>query len=470
MKCKTIQLFVYGVAIYLFVASCSSEVDSTAENLRETSKVAKKVTLKTSNEIKFKKETSLLIGRVLSKNDIQEEVLACMREVSDNGEVASLGYLMGINKGIRKRESEKIKSKLTKGKTLFLQSIEKELNDHKGDYPIIHDRVAKKAATSSTSRLPQDDPDPGTLFDQGLQLYIPYNEVNEGSTTSYDTYYTSEEMQDGSPTNSGYYFNGSYETYIPSMDNNFIDTNPSFIISTIDSCDLVGGICTTVELFEATIPPPLATGPTLLTYSVNHNDIPDQDIITTRIPMIKINGTDWMQFGGTHQKFRVFRGGVDSGVTQNPDGTITVTGKGFQIGDDFRTKRKNARKENWINFDREFDVDWNQSENSHQIMVFSLHHWRGTAEGSGSIKYGYKYNIATGAWEGTIDPTGGTTVKVSSGNSIFRSNAELTRRQVLSTITGAGSTGKTKNDGGIEYNVKTVGIVDYYFKHWYTDL
>ena len=41
---------------------------------------------------------------------------------------------------------------------------------------------------------------------------------------------------------------------------------------------------------------------------------------------------------------------------------------------------------------------------------------------------------------------------------------------MLSTITGAGSTGKTYSDGGILYNVKSVGIVDYYYKHWHTDL
>jgi len=468
MKLKTIQLLVYGIAINLFIASCSSEMDTKAENLAVTSNLVSAKTKKNSDKIKFKKETSMLIGRLLSKREVQEEVLTCMKEVSNYGEVVSFGYLMGKNKGIRKSESEKIKFKLSKGKTLFLQSLEKELTDHKADYPIISERISIKTTMSSTSRFSGDE-DPFT--DDYLQLYSPYNEVNDLPPTVYASYYTSDETEDGSSTNSGYYFDGSTSTYVSSMNNDFIDSNPSFIVSVIDDGDLVGGVSSFTELFEvSTLPPPLQSGPVLLTYSVNHNDIPDQDIITTRIPSIKINGTEWMEFGGTHQKFRVFRGGVDSGVTQNPDGTITVTGKGFQIGGDFKTKRRNARKENWINFDREFDVDWNQSENSHQIMVFSLHHWRGTAEGSGGIKYGYKYNIATGAWEGTIEPTGGTTVKVSSGSSIFRANSELSRRQVLSTIIGDGSTGKTYNDGGVEYNVKTVGIVDYYFKHWYTDL
>lgn len=190
MKLKTIQLFVCGIAISLSITSCSSEIDSTAENLRVTPTAVTAITLKKSDKIKFKKETSLLIGRLLFKKEVQEEVLASMKEVSDYGEVVSFGYLMGRNKGIRKSESEKINSKLAKGENLFLQSLEKELSDHKADYPIINDRIAKKAATSSTSKLPPDG-DPFT--DAYLQLYSPYNEVNDLPPTSYASYYTSDE-------------------------------------------------------------------------------------------------------------------------------------------------------------------------------------------------------------------------------------------------------------------------------------
>ena len=43
------------------------------------------------------------------------------------------------------------------------------------------------------------------------------------------------------------------------------------------------------------------------------------------------------------------------------------------------------------------------------------------------------------------------------------SNSELPRRQVLSAITGDRSTEQTYLDGGILYNLKSVGIVDYYY-------
>ncbi|MBX9807621.1 MAG: hypothetical protein K2X95_07455 [Flavobacteriaceae bacterium] len=395
------------------------------------------------------------------------EVTKRMTEVSPDGEVVSFAYLLGKDKGLRKNEMAKTISKEERKNSLFAKALYAEIITNKADYPIIYQMSNKIKAISKTGRLAE----PATPFtDENLQIYSPYNEINGYPEIPVTSYYTSEEMEDGSPTNEGMYFNRGRRTYIASMDNNFIDANPSFIISTIENCDIVGETCETVELFAGTTPPPLTTGPTLLTYSVNHNDIPDQDIITTRIPMIKINGTDWMQFGGTHQKFSIFRGGVDSGVTQNADGTVSVAGKGFKIGEDFRTKRKNARQKNWINFDREFDVDWNQSESSHQIVFFSLHHWRGDVEKDFNVKYGYKYNAVTGVWEGTIDPTGSTNLTIKQGEALFRSNAELSRRQVLSTIIGPGSTGKTKNDGGVEYNVKSVGIVDYYFKHWYTDL
>jgi hypothetical protein len=176
MKLKTIQLFVSGVAISLFSIGCSSEMDSTAENLRVTPTAVKVLTLKKSDKINFKKETSLLIGRLLSKKEVQEEVLTSMKEVSDYGEVVSFGYLMGRNKGIRKRESEKINSKLARSENLFLQFLEKEISDHKADYPIINDRLAKKASTSTTGKLPADG-DP--FSDSYLQLYSPYNEVND---------------------------------------------------------------------------------------------------------------------------------------------------------------------------------------------------------------------------------------------------------------------------------------------------
>ena len=83
----------------------------------------------------------------------------------------------------------------------------------------------------------------------------------------------------------------------------------------------------------------------------------------------------------------------------------------------------------------------------------------------------------------TFKPNAETTisgkVKVKSKHSKFRDKVEMSRRQVLSTIIGEGITGQTIHsdgssyngpDNNIDYNLKKIGIVDYYLTHLYTDL
>jgi hypothetical protein len=458
-----IQLFVCGIAIGLCSVGCSSETDYSTQK-KGTGSTVIETELDDAERMLFKKETSLLVGRLLANKDVMDEVLLRMREVSADGELVSFAYLLGKDKGIRK--SEKLPSKTARKNSLFAQALKVEIEGNKADYPIIDRLTAQKKVPSVRGRLALDlDP----FTSQNLQIYSPYNEVNGYPEIRYKAYYTSEQLEDGSPTNSGYYFNGVSESYVSSMNNNLIDTNPSFIISTIDACDIVGGVCNTKELFTSAFPPPLTTVATLLTYSVDHSNITEEDILTTRIPSIKIKGTDYMEFGGTHQKLRIFRGTVEGGITQNADATASITGLKYQVGTDVRTKRKNVRKENWVTFDTQFDPDWNQSETTQQLVVFSLHKLVPKAKFSGKVDYSVKPN-EKGELVSTQTPTGSATVEFTEGSAKFRANVELPRRQVLSTITGVASTGKTQNDGGIEYNVKTVGIIDFYFKHWYTDL
>lgn len=471
MNLKSLKIFQFGIIICFSFISCTSELVSKEETINASDNLNPKANIESSEKVMIMKETSLLIANVLSQKSVRDEVLSSMKNVSDYGEVVSLGYLLGSDKGLRKNEVDKINSKSKNYETLFHREVMKELRENESKYPIFSQKLNQKRIESLSNRgVSIDD----AIAGENLEVYSPYNEINDNNETSFDSYYTSNEKLDDSQSNSGYFVNTIDQSleFVSYMDNDLIDANPSFIITLIDNCDLVGGTCTTTELLEsqAALPPALVDGPALLAYNVNHDNIAENDIITTRIPKIKIRGNDWLEFGATHQKFRVFRGGIDSGVTQGPNGEIIVTAAGFQIGEDFRTKRRNVRKENWINFDREFDVDWTRPESSHQIAIFSLHKWKKEDSAEVGIKYGYKYNVATNKWEGTLEPTGTTSAKIKTGASKFRSNAELPRRQVLSTITGPGSTGQTKEDNGIQYNVKRVGIVDYYFKHWFTDL
>lgn len=460
---KKIILFSSFLSLFLVNSCNETREEQVSQNEKTTA-------LSSTKKVKFKKETALLIGRILSNKSVRDEVLGEMKNVSRDAEVVSFGYLLKKENGIRKNEKSKIYARSAKKSSLFLDALNDELSNNTSDYSTIKEVIAEKSKAGVASRVPAEQIG-DVLTGENLQLYSPYNEINGYSTTAYNTYYTSDEMVDGTPTNSGYYFNGYTETYIASMNNDLIDSKPSFIISEIDPCDLEGGVCDTVELTVATVPPPIDATPILLTYNVNHADISQQDILSSRIPKIKINGTSWMGFGGTHQKLRFFQGSADGGlITQNADGTISGTAYKSQIGSDFRTKRRNVKNKYWLGFNNVFDADWNQSENSEQIAVFSLHHLTGSASFERTVSAGLKWDPVKGEFGPTLESTGSLSLKFSTGSAKLRANTELSRRQVLASIVGNGITYKTYNDNGVEYNVKSVGIVDFYFNHLFTDL
>lgn len=174
-----------------------------------------------------KKETALLVGRALRDKAVRDYVIDEMKAVSENGEVVSFGYLTGREKSLRKNEVEKFKQKKATAKNasenIFSKAIKEEFERNTEDFKNINDLFETEKAQSITARVPADDLT-GTLV-EGQQLYMPYNETYTASYVP-ATYYTSEEMLDGSPTNSGYYFDGYVERYINTMDNNFIDSKP----------------------------------------------------------------------------------------------------------------------------------------------------------------------------------------------------------------------------------------------------
>lgn len=468
MKFKTTQLLVFGLAISLFSIGCSSETDLPIENKVAVSTIADETTLQNSEQMKFQKETSLLVGRLLLNNEVRDEVLTRMKEVSDDGELVSFGYLLGKRKGIRKAESDKTASYAFRKSNLFAEALKNELATNAALYPIIGAFMLNKKSITVTSRIAEEG-DPFT--DQNLQIYSPYNEVNETPEATYDTFYTSVERADGAPTNSGYFFEISTQslTIIPSMDNDLIDTNPSFITLVIDSEDLVGGVSTTTELFASGTPALNLGVATLLTTNVNHSNIPDKDILNARIPMIRINGNNWMGFGATRQKLKLFRAS-SSWYNSLLDGAVGISGQPYEIGGGFTTKRKNVRKKNWLTFDQLFDDNWKQSENSEQLVIFSNHYFAQSKRPVVNVKYGLIVNNVLRIAEGTSYATGAKDIQMECYSSEFRGHTELFRNDVLSTIVGNGSTGKTQNDAGVDYNVKSTGIVDYYFKYLYTQL
>lgn len=208
-------------------------------------------------------------------------------------------------------------------------------------------------------------------------------------------------------------------------------------------------------------------GPVLLKENYNHADILPDDILTTHMPKIMIAGTRWMGFAGTHQKLRIYTGTSDGKITQNTDGTITAGPNGYLIAY-VRIARRYCSKQRWVNFNYEFDTDWTMSENSQSIAVFSIHKLGGKASAELTAKSGFKKDgdkiVPNTESSGTVK------VELSENKAILRAKFEISRRYVLATNVGKGTTNQIVEFDGIQYNKKWNGRFNYFFQHYYTDL
>ena len=112
------------------------------------------------------------------------------------------------------------------------------------------------------------------------------------------------------------------------------------------------------------------------------------------------------------------------------------------------------------------------SENAQELRVLTEHHF------SSDLKITLKASAGLKLIEGNVsavpEATFGIDVSLKKNDHKDRFKSELTRRYVLSTNVGDGLTGLTfseeLNSKTIDYNIKTVGNLQYYFKHYFTDL
>lgn len=434
---------------------------------------------------KLMQETSKLVGKLLTDNDVKSALTEKMKEADEDANIVSFAYLFDHETGLRKNEIESFTKKASKTKdgNIFKIALEKEFEENGSSYEIISKTLDNRKSTNSLAKTGASIANELTalLVSEELQIFYPYDPEYEDDSSIQEFHVSYDPLADAQ-TNMGYKFQmGSTDTNeVYGLDNDFLDNNPVYLIVRIDPCDMPDRECGFIDLQPALQNPingvmfpsddnnqvPVTS---LLTINKNHNNIPESDIISSQIPRIQINGTSWMGFGGTHQKLRFYRGTTDGlKVTQNADGTITASPTKYIIND-FRCKRKYLkRKKRWLDINAEFDPDWNMSENTQVMAVFSIHHISSSASAELVAKSGFK--LEGEEIKPHSEVSGSVKIKISLGSSKFRSNAELSRRQVLATIVGPGATSKTISDNGVQYNVKKIGIIDYYFKHYYTEL
>ena len=443
----------------------------------------------------FLKEVSILFGKSITDPEAREELKEWMRKADPNGQLMSFAYLFGDESKYKLNEKGRSEKVFENGfvRPAFVEKMQEIFENNEDEFTHLYrstremTMVQPNLKNSGSREL--FDLLTNLLINEQYQIFYPFDPEFENDDLTIPFFYTSYDPLDGSTVNEGFLFNNGADDFerIPSLNNDFLDVNPVFLIVPIDPCDIEGQPCNSILLisdFEigypgdptnpgnpggpgGDLPPPANGGATLLTYNVNHNNmLDDRDMITTRVAKIRVRGTDWMGFGATHQKLQFMRG-AGEGTISISNGQIVADGLSFMVGPEVKISRRNCRKERWVNANLNFDADWRMSKNSQAFAVFSKHHLVfSTGKVTAGFKSGYKVNPA-GEIESYQEISGSGSLDIQLDAAKFRSNVELSRRQVLITIVGQNST-YTYSDGGVLYNVKDIGIVDFYFKHWHT--
>ncbi|HAJ99917.1 MAG TPA: hypothetical protein DCM62_07820 [Bacteroidales bacterium] len=440
---------------------------------------------KAPQEKELIREIALLVGNAMTDPNVKNEVLGAMAEVDEFNELVSISYMMGSTRNLRENEVDFLAepNKMKQTRTMFFkQAVSEEFNANKHNYPSLkrelENRVSESAKLKSFNAA---DPD---LFAQvlegtGFQIYFPYSHIMDHSIPL-QTFYVSYDPMTGATTNDALLFETGRDgfTVINEINNDFTFENPVFGVIPIDPCDIPGQPCdftyltgyTAEEMAKIISTPPVFPNvPRLITHNFHHAQMTDdRDLITTRIPWIRVNNTKWMGFLASHQKLTFWRAGGKGTVVIAPNGQLTAPGFDHTVGA-VRMRQINIKELRWFAMDGDFDAEWKMFENRHSLIVFSNHDISTSASVTAGFKVGLKRDTA-GNWVPNVNATLSGTINIKEGRSRFRAISNLERRQVFLTNVGAEPTGEYKLINGVPFNVKSIGIVSYIFQHWHTSL
>ena len=428
------------------------------------------------------REVSLLLGNVLTNSEVQEVVLSGMREVDKYGELVSFAYLLGDKNNLKENEKPvRLKNAGTNfTSTIFRDALVNEFQLNRENYQILSREIkqAKAKGRLKTTSSSVYDMLTDLLTNERLEIFFPYE--NALNVQQLETFYVSYDPMDGSQTNEVFQFAQGSEGYITidEVHNDFVDTNPVFGVVPICPCDIPGEPCNFIELvpydeyYNGDIgqqPPVFGNTPILLTHNVRHRDVTDDRfILTTRIPLIKATNDNWIGFLGRKIHLELVRAAGEGTVTVNANGNITAKGIEHTIGNYSIHRRYTWGGGTWLVFPGNYDPHWRMSEYSHSIVAFSHHDLAATGSVTAGFKSGFKIGT-DGNITAHFEQSGSGTIKVERGAHRFRAITEISREQALATIVGANTTTYV-TFGGVNYNVKEIGIIRFIFQHWTTSL
>jgi hypothetical protein len=420
-------------------------------------------------QVETAKEFSQLLGEVLQHKDARVTLSKHIQQYDDFGDAVSLSTLLGDKQNMPPSELATLSRagntiSLRTGANPFLEALLQHSLERLDAYPFLERGLETFRARPERAqqRVSIQEELMAFFASQGLVIHFPYEErfdweTYSGSiTTTYDPIIRED-------WNEGYLFpltgGTSKGSLMPYVDDEYSLAHATLVVTYLDE-----------DFNEMNTAPPVPVLPTpapdavILNYNVNHTSISQADILFTTIPEVKLTGKDYIGLFGRIIKVRLYRG--SSKVKVNFDGTVAagVDGDTYRF-DLIKFSKDDIKLERWKTVNIQFDPDWDMTENSQQFFLFTEHNLTGKAKANAGVKVGYDFIKK----EVTAEATASVNLEVESESSRFRVNTELSRRSVLAYVVGATDHGvRTRN--GIDFNVKSVGLLHFYFEHRFTDI
>ena len=420
-------------------------------------------------QVETAKEFSQLLGEVMQDKEVRVILSKHIQQYDDFGDAVSLATLLGDKQNMPPSELASLSragdafSQRT-GSNPFREALITHSLGNLDAYPFLKRGLEtfRDRPERAQQRVSIQDELIAFFASQGLVIHFPYEErfnweTYAGSiTTTYDPLIRED-------WNEGYLYSltggGSQGSLVPFVDDAYSLDQATLVVTYLDE-----------DFNEMNTTPPVPELPTpaadavILTYNVNHTSISQADILFSTIPEVQMANKDYKKIFSRFVKVRLFRGSSKVKVSFNGTTSTTAEGETFRYDlitfskDDIESKR-------WKTVNIQFDPDWDLSENSQQLLLFTELRRHGRAKGTASAKVGYDFINQ----KPTAEFTSSVTVEAEAENSLFRTNYELSRPSVLAHIIGATDFGiRTRN--GIDYNVKSVGPMRFYFEHRFTDI
>jgi hypothetical protein len=420
-------------------------------------------------QVETAKEFSQLLGEVMQDKDARIALSQLIQQYDDFGDAVSLSALLGDQTSMPPSEL----ARLTTQKNGLApkhepSQLREAILDHSlanlSHYPFLERSFETFQSKRGDSKYRVSLREELVEFyaSQGLVIHFPYeerfdwNSYHGSITTTYDPLIRED-------WNEGFLFSltgdGAQGKLVPFVDDAYSVDHATLVVTYLDE-----------DFYEMNNTPPVPELPTpapdavILDYNVNHTSISQADILFTTIPEVQMTHKDYKNLFSRFVKVRLFRGSSKVKVSFN--GTLSATAEGETYRYELiKFSKDDVDLKRWKTVNIQFDPDWDMSENSQQLLLFSHYSRTGKSKGTASAKVGYDFVNQ----KPTAEFTTSVTVEAELEQSVFRTNSELSRRSVLASIVGASNFGvRTRN--GIDYNVKNVGPLHFYFEHRFTDI